>query len=239
MTLNKKNFQPLGLIAVLFLLAVAVSGLGAQEKEEIELQRTLTLMDSVRKNCHSFAARFSQKKYTAILKEFDTPEVGEFYYSRGKDGSTLLRQEATSPGRKILTIKGDEATFYQPNIKQAQKYNLGKYKDLAEFLALGICQSPAKLQETFHISYQGSESINGAPCSLIVLKPKAPNVAAHFSSITLWYKNSSGLPVQNKLQEPSGDYVLLSFFDEKLNAKIPESKFEQKLPKGVDIQRIQ
>jgi outer membrane lipoprotein-sorting protein len=196
-------------------------------------------MDSVGKNFHSFTAQFTQKKYTAILREFDTPETGEFYYSRAKDGSALLRQEAKSPGRKILTVKGGEAIFYQPDIKQAQIADLGKYKNLAEFLALGIGQSPAKLQENFDISYQGNGSINGAACSMLLLKPKAANIASRFSSITLWVKRSNGLPIQNKLLEPSGDYVLLTFFDEKLNVKISDATFEQKLPRGVDIQRIQ
>jgi outer membrane lipoprotein-sorting protein len=124
-------------------------------------------------------------------------------------------------------------------MKQAQIYSLGKYKGLAEFLALGIGQSPTKLQESFNIAYGGAESLNGVPCSVLILKPKAAKVAAHFTAITLWFKKSNGLPIQNKLLEPSGDYVLLNFFDEELNAKIPDSKFEQKLPNGVEIQMIQ
>ncbi len=238
---SKQISLQLGAIAtaILCLLVFATTDLRAQGKESAELQRILTQMDAVRKNCSSFTARFSQKKFTAILKEFDTPETGEFYFSRDKKGSTLLRKETTSPGREILTIKGNEATDYQPDIKQAKKVSLGKYKDAAEFLALGICQSPAKLQEAFSISYEGSEPLNGVPCSVITLRPKTTKLAASVSSITLWYKKSNGLPIQNKLQEPSGDYHLLSFFDEKLNVKIPDSKFEQKLPGGVEILKIQ
>ena len=212
---------------------------GAQGKEDSELQRVLTQMEVVRKSFHSFTAQFTQKKYTAILREFDTADTGTFYYSRAKDGSALLRQEATSPGRKILTVRGGEAIFYQPDIQQAQIADLGRYKNLAEFLALGIGQSPAKLQENFDISYQGNGSIDGATCSILLLKPKAATIATRFSSVTLWLKKSNGLPVQNKLLEPNGDYVLLTFFDEKLNVKISDATFEQKLPRGVDIQRIQ
>jgi outer membrane lipoprotein-sorting protein len=147
--------------------------------------------------------------------------------------------DATSPGRTILTVKGGTATSYQPGIKQAQIANLGQNKDKAEYLAIGIGQSPAKLQETFNISYQGSETINGAPCSVLVLKPKNPKAAALFSAITLWIKKASGIPIQQKLQEPSTDYLLVNFSEEKLNSKIADSKFEQKLPSGTDIQRIQ
>lgn len=214
-------------------------GFGAQGREDAGLQQALTHMNSVSKSFRSFSARFSQKKYTAVLKEFGIPDTGEFCFARAKDGSVLLRQDVTSPGRAILTVKGDEAVYYQPEIKLAQIASLGKYKNLAEFLALGIGQSPAKLQDTFDITYHGSESINGAPCSVLVLKPRAANVAARFSSITLWLKKSNGLSVQNKLQEPNGDYVLLTFSDEKLNVKVPASKFEQKLPGGVDKQRVQ
>ncbi len=217
----------------------SVSVFGGQGNEKGELDRVLAQMERVGKGFKTFAAKFSQKKYTAVLKEFDTPDTGGFFYARARDGSAMLRQEAVSPGRRILTIKGGSATIYQPDIKQAQIANLGQNKDKAEYLALGIGQSPAKLQETFQISYQGNETVNGAPCSVLLFKPRSAKAAAMFSAITLWVKKSSGIPIQQKLQEPSGDYLLVNFFEEKLNTKIPDSMFEQKLPSGVDIQRLQ
>ena len=208
-------------------------------KDGGELQRVLAQMENVGKSFRSFAAKFSQKKYTAVLGEFDTPETGEFYYARAKDGSALLRQEVSKPGRRILTIKDGIATIHQPAIKQAQIANLGVNKNKAEYLALGIGQSPKKLQEAFDITYQGKDSVNGIPCSVLLLRPKDPKTAALFSSITLWIKSSNGIPIQQKLLEPSGDYLLVNFSEEKLNVRIPEAKFEQKLPEGTDIQRIQ
>jgi outer membrane lipoprotein-sorting protein len=201
-----------------------------------ELQKVFNQMDATAKTFRSFTASFTQKKYTVVLREFDTPATGGFYYARAKDGSALLRKEETSPGKSILTIKNGVATFYQPNIKQAQIYNLGKNKDKAEYLAIGISQSPAKLQENFNVSYQGSESINGKPCSILLLKPKNPKEAAYFASITVWFSKSNGVPLRNKMQEPNGDYLLIDFFDEKLNVNIPNSKFDQNLP-GVEVQK--
>ena len=201
------------------------------------LEQVLSQMEAVGKSFKSFSANFSQKKYTSVLKEFDTPESGEFYYARGKDGSALLRQEVISPGKRILTIKGGMATVYNPVIKQAQMVNLGKNKDKAEYLALGLGQSPAKLQATFEIEYRGVDEVGSTPCSVLLLKPKSSSVAAYFSAITLWVKKATGVPIQQKLQEPSGDYLLVNFSNEKLNAKIPESKFEQQMPAGIDVQR--
>ncbi len=210
----------------------------AQTKEAGELEKVLKQMEATGKSFRNFWAKFSQKKYTAILQEFDTTETGIFIYARAKDGSALLRQEVIKPASRILTIKGGVATVFQPGLKQAQVVSLGKNKDKAEYLALGLGQSPAKLRETFEVKLQGAESVGGTPCSIITLKPKSASAAAYFSSITLWIRRSNGVPIQQKLQEPNGDYLLVSFSEEKLNTKIPESAFEQKLPRGTDIQRI-
>jgi outer membrane lipoprotein-sorting protein len=222
-------------IFAMFILILSVFAIAFQA--DPELQKIFNQMDATAKTFRSFSASFTQKKYTAVLQEFDTPAKGDFYYARDKDGSALLRKEETSPGKSILTIKNGVATFYQPNIKQAQNYNLGKNKDKAEYLAIGINQSPAKLQENFNVSYQGSETINGKPCSILLLKPKNPKEAAYFASITVWFSKANGIPLQNKMQEPNGDYLLIDFLDEKLNAKIPNSKFDQNLPRGVVVQR--
>jgi outer membrane lipoprotein-sorting protein len=207
--------------------------------EDVELERLLKQIESVGRTFRSFSAQFTQKKYTAILKEFDTPETGDFFYARAKDGSALMRQEIRKPGKRVFTIKGSVATNYQPDLKQAQIVNLGKNKDKAEYLAIGLGQSPGKLRSTFDMKYLGPESIDGAACAMLQLKPKSASAAAYFSTITLWIKKSSGVPIQQKLEEPSGDYVMVKFTAERLNAPIPDSKFEQKLPAGTDIQRLQ
>jgi outer membrane lipoprotein-sorting protein len=204
-----------------------------------ELDAPLKKMEATGKSFRTFSAEFSQKKYTAVLKEFDLPETGEFNYARAGDGSALLRQEVKKPASRILTINGGVATVYQPVINQAMIYNLGKNKDKAEYLALGLGQSPAKLRETFEITYGGVDKVGNDATWVINLKPKSASTAAYFSSITLWIKQTNGVPIQQKLQEPNGDYLLVTFSGEKLNAKISGSRFEQKLPKGVDLQRIQ
>jgi outer membrane lipoprotein-sorting protein len=202
------------------------------------LDQVLERMGSAGKTFRSFQADFTQRQYVAVLKEFDEPASGVFIYARAKDGSALIRQEFKAPGHKILTIKGGAALLYQPSLKQAMKYNLGKNKDKVEFLALGVGQAPAKLRETFNIEYQGEEAIDGAPCSVLLLTPKSSSVAAYYSAITLWIRKSDSVSVQQKLQEPSGDYLINKFSSVKLNPKVPELQFEQALPKGVEIQVI-
>jgi outer membrane lipoprotein-sorting protein len=225
--------------AVLVLsLCLAGSTFGQQGKEDRELQQILNKMDEVAKNFRTFNAKFTQKNYTAVLKEFSAPETGEFYYARTKDGSVLMRHEIMNPGKRILTIKGDTLTVYRPAIKEAQVASRQKMRDIVEYLAIGIGQSSAKLREKFKISYKGSESMDAAKCAVLVFVPKDAKTVAHLASITIWLKESSATPAQYKFQEPSEDYLLISFSAEKVNANIPNSKFEQKLPSGVEPQKL-
>jgi outer membrane lipoprotein-sorting protein len=223
----------------LILADFSVLGFSVQSKQDSELRQALNKMDGVAKSFRTFTAKFSQKKYTAVLDEFDTPETGEFYYKRPKNGTVLMRHEVRNPGERILTIKDDIATIYQPKLKQAHIYKLGKRKELVEYLALGIGESSAELQKKFDISCQGSESMNGASCFILVFRPKDSNVARHITSITIWLKKSNGLPLQYKILEPTNDYLLETFSEEKLNDEIPNSKFKQELSKEVEKLRIQ
>ena len=229
-----------GCLCAILLVSVfsPLSGRAVQNKGEVELAAALNKIDEVSKSFRSFSAKLIQKKYTAVLEEFDTPETGEFYYAFDKDKSVLMRHEVQSPGKRILTIKGDSAVLYQPTVNQAQIYNLGKRKNLVEYLATGLGQSSEKLKDKFNIGYQGIDSINENPCTVLVFNPKDPKVAASVKSITIWFKKSTGTPTQYKIQEPSGDYLLETFSEEKLNGKIPDSKFDQKLNSKVEILKL-
>ncbi len=197
---GRKYAHPIGeIIGGLLLLGLVLSAkLPAQTGTDQALAQVLKQMETLGKTFQSFRAQFAQKKYTAILKEFDTPESGEFVYARARDGSALLRQEVIKPARRILTIRGGLATIYQPAMNQAQVISLGKNKDKAEYLALGLGQSPAKLRETFDVRYQGLESLGGMPCSVLVLKPRSSAAAAYFTSIVLWIKKAQCLVENGK-----------------------------------------
>ena len=210
----------------------------AQNAENPELAKTLAQMDAVSEKFSSFEAKFTQKQYIALLKEYETPETGEFYYAIDKNKAIQMRHEVITPGVRISTLKGDSFTIYQPATKQAQIHNLGKRKNLVEYLAMGLGQSSDKLKEQFEISYDGTEDIGGASCSILTFVPKDGNAAASVKSITIWFKKSTGTPTQYKFLEPTGNYMLETFSEEKLNGKIPAEKFEQKLPAGTDILRL-
>jgi len=229
------------LIGIVVCFGLTVFSIYPQTKDAQGLEQALHQMEAAGKGFRSFTAQFVQQRYTAVLNEFDPPESGELDYALAPDGSALIRMEYHKPGLRILTIKGGLATLYQPSINQAQIANLGKNKNKAEYLVLGIGQSPAKLQQTYSIQYQGTEAVNGAACWVLLLTPKpSTGVAAMFSAVTLWVKKSSGIPIKDKLQDSGNkNYTLITFSNEQLNKPIPASRFEQKLPPGVEKQVIQ
>jgi outer membrane lipoprotein-sorting protein len=225
--------------AVFLIIALTVvSDISAQEKKDNKLQQIYEQMDRGAKTFSSFSAKFVQKKYTALLKEFDASEMGEFVYKKVGGQNPMLRMEFTSPAKKILTIKNGFLTIYQPATKEAQLKDLGKNQDVAEYLAIGLGQSPAKLEKTFDISYKGREMVNGKDCNILIFKPKLAKVAAYFSAITVWYRIADAVPVQNRREEPNGDYSLIIFSYEKLNTNIPDTKFDPKLPSDVVKQQF-
>ena len=226
------------LYATLLLLTILSLRPDSWAQENPELTKTLARIDAISAKFSSFEAKFTQRYYVALLKKYDTSETGEFYYALDKDRSVQMRFETLTPGITIVTVKGDSGTKYQPATKQAQILNLGKNRNLVEYMGTGLGQTSARLREQFEITYDGAEEVGGAPCSILTLVPKDKNVAASFKSITVWVKKSTGTPAQYRFLEPTNNYMLITFSNEKLNGKIPADKFEQRLPKDTEILRV-
>lgn len=222
-----------GLLAAALWLDPAVNPRAQSPVNEVD--QVLQKMDDAGKGFRSLSADIFQKKYTAVLQEFDTEEKGTFAYTRTPDGQALIRKEITSPTSTVAIINRDQGLVYHPRIKQAQRFQLGQHKDKAEFLAIGVGQSAGKLKANFAIRILGRESIEGAKVVVMELRPKSEKTAAFLSVITLWLDEQRWVPIQTRLQEPNDDYLLTRFRNLKLNAKIPDSLFSLKLPADVEV----
>jgi outer membrane lipoprotein-sorting protein len=212
-----------------------VSSLWSQTPPNSELDRILQKMEESGSRMKCFQAELTQKKYIAVLQEYDPEENGMFFYAKGGDGSALIRKEIKTPTPTVVVINKGDGMVYYPKIKQAQKISLGQHKDKAEFMAVGVGQSSKKLRDTFHIRFIQHEVLEGTPTSVLELKPKSDKAAAFLSIITLWMDEQNWLPIQSKLQEPNDDYQMTRFRNVKINIPIPDSTFSMKLPSDVEI----
>jgi outer membrane lipoprotein-sorting protein len=233
----RQRRKMLSLAALLLFLPIVdvASGPVRAQNTQGELDKVLQQMESASRGFQSFSAQLVQKKYIAVLKEFDTEEKGMFAYARTPEGLALIRKEITSPSPTIAIINRDQGLVFYPKIKQAQRLRLGQYKDKAEFMAVGVGQSANKMKENFTIRLMGHEKLDGIQCAVLELRPKSEKTAAFLSVITLWFDEQRWVPIQSRLQEPNEDYLMTRFSDIKLNSKLADSLFSLKLPSGVEI----
>jgi outer membrane lipoprotein-sorting protein len=202
--------------------------------ESATLDQVLSQMDTVGSKLTSMRAELHQKRWTAILEEFDDGEKGSL--SLLKTGQEVyFRKDITEPASNTLVVKEGTAIFFQPSIKQAQKYNLGSHKDKAEFLLLGFGSDKKALNDTYEIGLLGKDKIGERTTYQLELKPKSEKVAAFFTRIVLWVDDQLWVPIQQQLVEPTDDYQLIHFSDIRLDAELTKSDFEVKLPKDVKI----
>ena len=202
--------------------------------KDLTLDEVLDRIDESGKSLNSMRADIVQKKWTDILAEFDAGETGDLMFLR--EGENLFfRKDITSPSNNSLVIKGGEVMFYQPGIKQAQQYQLGDNKDKAEYLLLGFGSDKEAIKEVYDLQLLGIEDLDGRETYMIQMDPKSEKVSAFFVRIVLWIDTEMWVPIQQKLVEPTQDFLLITFDDIRLNAKIKESEFNLKLPKDVKV----
>lgn len=225
-------------ISLLVLLSGLCPALQARGAEAAEappgLESVLENMDRRGGNLRSMSARIVQKKWTDILEEFDQEERGDFHFLRDND-AIRLRRDITEPGVSTLLINDGKGTFYQPLLKQANRYDLGARKDRAEFLLLGFTSKKEALREAYAIRWLGPEMIGDRQTYVLELTPRSDKVSAFFSRVVLWVDGRLWVPIQQKLVEPTRDYLLIRFEDVRLNLDLPASRFELDLPSDVNV----
>lgn len=212
----------------------ALPPIGAIQAQSLNLEQVLSRMDERGDQLQSMSADIVQRKWTDILGEFDQGERGRFYFLR-RDDTTFLRKDIEQPSQNVLTIAGGDVLFYQPSLKQAQRYQLGTHKDKTEFLLLGFGSDPQALKEAYEIELLGQEDVDGQTAYRLELTPRSKQTAAFFVRIELWVDSDLWVPIQQKLVEPTQDYLLINFSDIELNPDISRSRFEVKLPSDVRV----
>lgn len=234
MLLYRKKLY-LSVLAVPTLLSFASLNFGAATlPRTLTLEEILSEMDKRGKTLRAMSSTLVQKRWTDILEEFDQGEEGHFFFLREK-AEVYIRKDIVKPQRNTLVVRQGEVLFYQPKIKQMQRYTLGGKRDRAEFLLLGFGSRQESLKNAYNIRLLKKERLAERDAYLLELVPKSEEVSAYFSKIVLWIDPSLWVPIQQKLVEPTRDFLLIQFEDIRLNPKISRSRFNLKLPKDVRV----
>lgn len=197
----------------------------------------LTKMEKANQDLKSLKAELVLQKTNTQLSITDTEYGLLLYKPSAVKGKQRLRIDYTKPSKDIISVDGDNFTFYQPRINQAMKgvaskLSKGKQGGFAQFIAIGLSGSLKSTSGKYNISFVKDETVNGVMTSVLRLTPKA---ADQFASVDLWVNQQNWLPVQIKGTERNGDYTVVAFRNPQINAAISDSAFAVTLPAGTKI----
>ncbi|HVI07353.1 MAG TPA: outer membrane lipoprotein-sorting protein, partial [Candidatus Binatia bacterium] len=125
--------------------------------------------------------------------------------------------------------KEGKLQVYQPKIEQVMEYSTaGNRGEIESYLVLGFGGSGEDLKKSFDVSETGEENIGGVATAKLELVPKSDKLRNNFSRITLWIDLGRGISIQQRFDQPSGDYRLAKYSDIHMPAKIGGDVFKLK-----------
>jgi len=145
----------------------------------------------------------------------------------------LLRWEVKEPEQIIITVDEDVMWFYRPARKEARKRLLSK--DFVAGQAMGFFTSIMNLslkdlKKRFTYSlYSVGDNV------ALELTPKSKFVSKYLKGITIWYRQSDGIPVKFAVLGKKGDTTVTEFKDINSRAVTDDKDFHLKLPDNVRV----
>jgi outer membrane lipoprotein-sorting protein len=203
------------------------------------LSGILQKMDNAHRGLKSMRAKIVQQKTNTQIGSTDT-SYGNLVYVPGPKGKVKAKIEYTKPSSDVLSIAGDNVTYYQPRINQALKTVSSKLsRDRSKGSSVGLLMAmmgsgnlPAELRSKYNMEIAGEELINGRPATKLHLIPRE---AGQIAVADIWVSNESYLPVQLRFQERNGDLTFFKFSNMELNARVTDDEFKVKLQPGTAV----
>jgi len=214
--------------SALILILSASAALSPQNA--LTLENVLKQMDTQAADFHSLTADLERTKVTVVVNDKST-ESGKIMV-RNDD---KMRIELTQPDPRTILRDGDNFYIYNPKIHRVEEYNLGKKKSVVDqFLLLGFGTSGKSLKESYSITLQGEDTLDGHKVAVLELLPKTDEVKKQLSKINLWLDESTWLPAQQQFFETgSGDYFIIRYKNVSRNSRISDSEFKPHWPHGT------
>lgn len=228
----KKSWLPIASVLIFSAAMSAQAAYNAAAQTQAggnngQLQAVLKSMDRAAAGFKTAQASLEADQYSKIVDETDV-QKGTIYFRRaGQNIEVAL--DINQPDQKYVLVSGGKVDMYQPKIDQVTEYNTGKNRgDVESFMVLGFGGSGQELVKSFEVKFAGNENVGGVNAARLELTPKSQRVRNMFSRITLWIDPARGISVQQKFEEPSGDYRLSKYSDIRINENLNSNLFKLK-----------
>jgi outer membrane lipoprotein-sorting protein len=202
------------------------------------LQEVLNRMDQSAEKFRAMSANISKTQHTAVLNDNST-ETGSVSMKKTPKGVEAV-MDISAPDKKTYAYEGRNVQIYYPNMKEVDEYDVGASGQqlAAQFFTLGFGTSGKELEKSYAVQVAGVENINGQNATHLVLTPKSGEAKKLIKQVDLWM-GESNYPVQEKVLQPSGDYLQFVYSNVQINPNLKDQDVKLKLPSGVKKVRPQ
>jgi outer membrane lipoprotein-sorting protein len=217
---------------VLPVLAIASTAVAAPDTG---LENILAKMDETASKFHTAQANFTWTTYNSVVNTESGKQTGKIYFRRVGNETEMSAEIDPPDAQKVIFSKG-KIQIYRSRTGILDEYNAGAHREEFEaFLVIGFGSSGEDMRKSFEVSYDGEEKIDGTDAAKLDLVPKSEKIKKRFPEIVLWIDPKTGVSVQQKLVELSGDYRLAEYSNIQLNQKIPDKVFKLKTSGKVKV----
>lgn len=197
------------------------------------LEEALARLDRAAAGFRGLRAQIRKISFTALVKESDE-ETGRITLFRPKPKDLRMLVEFEQPSPRALAFANNRIQIFYPRLMTVQEYDLGKQGALVDqFLLLGFGTPVRDLRRAYSIRYLGQEAVHGAPADRLELTPLSQEAQQHVKSIEIWVSQADGMVLQQKVNQPSRDYVLVIYSSIQLNPPLTLADVRLNLPQGV------
>lgn len=188
-------------LRLVFALFPLIGAIGADNS----LQATLARMDSAAAKYKGMKANISRVIYIEFMKQSDT-ETGTVAARRnGKELRMLI--SIVPPNPKKVLLSPAKAEIYYPGMNTVEEYELGKVGNLKDqLMLLSFGGTSKEVLNAYAVTAGPSETVSGQKTTRLDMVPKDSKLKSQFPKIQLWIADDTGIAVQQRLIETSGDY---------------------------------
>jgi outer membrane lipoprotein-sorting protein len=208
----------------------AAAELRAQGASRWTTESVLKQLDSSAGSFHSLTADLERTKVTVVVND-KSVESGQIFVRRDEK----MRIEMAKPDPKTILRVGNDVYIFNPKINRVEEYDLGKKQSLVDqYLLLVFGTSGSSLKKSYLVTLLGEETLDNRKVLLLELTPRSEEMRDQISKIHMWIDESNWLAVQQKFFETgSGDYFVTHYTNMVRNAKLSDTQFKPRWPKGV------
>ena len=219
------------------IVCLTLAGPATVAAADNSLQQVLSRMDKAAADFKAMTAQVTYVTHTDVLNDNST-ETGTAIMKKVQPGEVQARIDFTAPDLKTITIEKRRVQEYLLKINTLQIFDLDKKgPQLDKFLMIGFGTSGTEIAAAYDVKILGPEQLSGQAVTRLQLVPKNGEAKQYVTKLELWIpEQGDPYPLREKIFEPSGDYLLVTYIDQKINPPLKADALELKPLAGVKVE---